>query len=296
VAERAATQPRPVVRRESLALVRARARAPKTVLFAFVAFFALLGLRVALAGPPKPPPAPRSADPLVGAQVDATGFAQGFARAYLTYDSAAPQLHEQALRPYIAGLDDPDAGFAVPNHGKRSVVWTAPVAAARTAPDTTLVTVAAAYDASARLDYLAVPVTRLPSGQLAVASLPGLVGAPPLAARYQAALGDDIADPQLADVVRRALSNYLAGARQNLAADLDRGAQVTVPPRPLALEDVSSLTWQRPGVVLATVAVRDAQRLSFSLRYGLAVVKRDRWFVRALNPAVPTTTTEGAIR
>ena len=294
MAERAATRPRAVVRRESLALVRARARAPKAVLFVFVAFFVALGLRVALAGPPKAPPVPRQADPLVGAQVDATGFAQGFARAYLSYDSATPELHQQALAPYIAGLDDADAGFAVPDHGRRSVVWTGAVSALRSGPNTTLVTVAAAYDRSARLDYLAVPVTRLGSGPLAVASLPALVGPPPLAARYQAPQGDDVADAQLGAVVKRALSNYLAGARQNLAADLDRGVKLTLPPRPLALEDVSSLTWLRAGVVAATVAVRDAQHLSFSLRYGLAVVKRDRWFVRALNPAVPTT--KGVIR
>jgi hypothetical protein len=283
------------VRRESLVLVRARARAPKVVLLVFVALFALLGLRVALAGPPKAPPLPHQVNPLAGAQIDATGFAEGFARAYLSFDSAAPELHQQALAPYISGLDDADAGFAVPNHGKRSVVWTAAVKAVQATPDTTLVTVAAAYDRGSRLDYLAVPVTRLRSGQLAVANLPGLVGPPPLASRYQAPLGVDVEDAQLSDVVKRSLSNYLAGARQNLAADLDRGAQVSLPPRPLRLEDVSSLTWLRPGVVVATVTARDAQRLSFSLRYELAVVKRDRWFVSALNPAVRSTT-EGVIR
>src|SRR5581483_9677194 len=104
--------------------------------------------------------APRAADPLASAQVAVAGFGQGFARAYLSFDSAAPQRHQRALAPYIAGLDDTDAGFAVPEHGRRSVVWTAAVAAVRTAPDTTTVTVAAAYDTSARLDYLAVPVTR----------------------------------------------------------------------------------------------------------------------------------------
>jgi hypothetical protein len=294
VAERLDTPPRPVVRRESLVLVRARARAPKVVLLVLVVFLALLGLRVVLAGPPKAPLAPHQVDPLVGAQVDATGFAQGFARAYLSFDSAAPQLHQQALEPYISGLDDADAGFAVPTHGKRSVAWTAAVKAVQATPDTTLVTVAAAYDGSPRLDYLAVPVTRLASGQLAVANLPGLVGPPPLASSYQAPLGDDVEDAQLADVVKRSLSNYLGGARQNLAADLDRGAQVSLPPRPLRLEDVSSLTWLRPGVVVATVTAQDRQRLSFSLRYELAVVKRDRWFVSALNPAVPTT--KGVIR
>jgi hypothetical protein len=294
VAERVDTSQRPIVRRESLALVRARARAPKVVLLVFVAFFVLLGLRVALAGPPKAAVLPHQLDPLVGAQVDATGFAQGFARAYLTYDSADPELHARALAPYIAGLEDPDAGFALPNHGKRSVVWTAAVRAVQATPDTTLVTVAAAYGSGARLDYLAVPVTRRSSGQLAVANLPGLVGPPPLASRYQGPLSDDVDDAQLSDVVRRSLSNYLAGARQNFAADLDRGAQVSLPPRPLRLEAVSSLTWLRPGVVVATVTAQDAQRLTFSLRYELAVVKRDRWFVGALNPAVPTT--KGVIR
>lgn len=294
MAERADSSQRPFVRRESLALVRARARAPKGALFVFVAFFVLLGLRVALAGPPKAAPVSHQVDPLVGAQVDATGFAQGFARAYLSFDSAAPDLHQRALAPYIAGLDDPDAGFAVPSHGGRSVVWTAAVRAVQATPDTTLVTVAVAYGSDPRLDYLAVPVTRLRSGQLAVASLPGLVGPPLLAARYQAPLGDDVEDAQLSAVVRRALSNYLAGARQNLAADLDRGAQVSLPPRPLRLEGLSSLTWLRAGVVVATVTAQDAQRLSFSLRYELAVVKRDRWFVSAFNPPVPTT--KGVIR
>jgi hypothetical protein len=296
VAKRSDDMSAPVLRRESLALVRARARAPKLVLFVFVAFFVALGLRSALAGPVPAPRVVRTTDPAAAAQVDVSGFAQAFARAFLSYDSSRPGLHQQQLVPYLAGLDDADAGFSVPNEGKRSVGWTAAVGAVPTDADTTLVTVAVAYDATAGLDYLAVPVTRLRSGELAVASFPALVGPPRLAGAYRPPEGDDVSDPQLADVVRRALGNYLAGEGQNLAADLDRGAQVTLPPRALVLEDVSSLTSPGPGLVAATVAVHDGQRLSYSLRYELAVVKRDRWFVRAINPAVPRSTTKGVVR
>src|SRR5690348_11884050 len=187
-----------VVRRESLALVRARARAPKLVLFVFVAFFAALGLRAALAGPAPAARVVHATDPTAAAQVDVTGFALAFARAFLSYDSSRPELHQQALAPYLAGLDDSDAGFGVPNEGKRSVGWTAAVSAVPTDADTTLVTVAVAYDATPTLDYLAVPVTRLRSGELAVASFPALVGPPRLASAYRPPEGDDVSDSQLA--------------------------------------------------------------------------------------------------
>ena len=155
-------------------------------------------------------------------------------------------------------------------------------------------TVAVAVAREGALRYLAVPVTRGRSGALAVDAYPSLVGGPRLASDVQAGSQDDVGDAALAAVVKRALGNYLAGAGANLAADLDRGVQLSAPAEPLTLQGVDSLTWAGPGRVDAQLVARAAGGATYTLRYEVGVVRRDRWFVRGLNPAVQATAEKGA--
>ena len=212
-------------------------------------------------------------------------FAQGFARAYLTVDPARPEARERTLSAYLADPLEPDAGLA-PGRAAQRVLSTT-VAGERRERQRTLVTVAAETDRG--LLHLAVPVTRDPRGFLAVASYPALVGPPPLARDLRSPDEDDVEDPALRAVAERAVRNYLAGRRDDLLADLAPGAVVSLPERPLRLRATDAITWARPRRLVA-VAVeatdRTGQRLT--LRYELAVARRDRWYVRAIE-ADPTS-------
>jgi len=85
-------------------------------------------------------------------------------------------------------------------------------------------------------------------------------------------------------VIERALRNYLAGAREDLAADLAEGAAVTTPPQQLTLESVQQLRWV-PGLrsAVAVVTAVDHQGVRFTLSYELDLVKAgNRWQVKAI--------------
>jgi hypothetical protein len=78
-----------------------------------------------------------------------------------------------------------------------------------------------------------------------------------------------------------AVRNYLAGRRDDLLADLAPGAVVSLPERPLRLRSTDAITWaRRPRLVAVEVEAPTGQRLT--LRYELAVARRDRWYVRAI--------------
>jgi hypothetical protein len=92
-------------------------------------------------------------------------------------------------------------------------------------------------------------------------------------------------------VAERALSNYLAGDRADLLADLDAGAVVSLPERRLTLREVREVTWAAPSRRLAlTVDARSPapDGLDLTLRYELEVARRaGRWLVRSVHSPVP---------
>lgn len=269
-----------------LARLRWRAALPRRALLATAIVLSLLGVRALLAGTPAAPPPPHG--PAGAPLIDRVeGFAEAFARAYLSYDARDPERRAAALAGFLGADLDADAGLAAPPTGESTVSWTA--AAGRT-PDGAgreVVTVAAALAGRAGLLWLAVPVASGAGGALAVADYPAFVGPPARAARMRAASGDDVADGALRAVVERALANYLSGAQGNLRADLAPGIAPPAPPQPaLELEDVQALAWLAPGRLAATVLARDRAGVSYTLRYRLTVVKRDRWYVRALHTPI----------
>lgn len=262
----------------SLRATRLQARIPRIVAALLAAVLSLAGLRAIVAGPPAPPAARTIAAP-AGDQA-ATSFAEAFARAYLSIDADDPEARVRGLAPFVtAGLDE-DAGVRPGEGVTQRVEWTA-VLGERRDGDRRLVTVMA--QTSGGTFYLSVPVVRDGRGFLAIAAPPALVGPPAIDRERTAPAEERVDDAALEEVATRALENYLAANQSNLLADLSPDAVVSLPSRPLTLERVSDLTWVTPGRRIAVaVGARDDRNTSWTLRYELDVLHRDRWYVRSL--------------
>jgi hypothetical protein len=146
-------------------------------------------------------------------------------------------------------------------------------------------TVAVQTDA-AGLVYLTVEVARGRDGRLALVGYPAFVGAP-ASSTAEGAPDDrlrDVTDVQLTTVVQRALSNYLAGAANDLAADLSDAARVSLPGFPLELQQMLQLKWSSDGTsVLATLEAADQRGSLYALRYQLDVTRvGGRWEISAI--------------
>jgi hypothetical protein len=263
----------------SLRRQRALARLPQALLLCACGVLALVGVHTALAGARvQVVESPRPA----GGDLEARGLAESFARAYLSWDAERPEDRERALRGYLSDALDPGGGLVVPAKGSQAVQWTTVTGDSAVGAGTRVVTVAAAVAGVTR--YLAVPVRRDDRGLLYVPTYPALVGAPATTTRAAIVEEPEVADGELQSVVSRALSNYLARESRNLRADLDRAAVVSLPPHALRLISVDRLTQARPGWVAAETSVMDADGVELALRYELRVVRRDRWYVRAIGP------------
>lgn len=261
----------------SLRMTRLSARVPRALALLLALVLIAAGLRATLSGP-----APRAATarPPAPAATDhgAEAFAEGFARAYLTWDAKDAAKRQQALLPYLAGLDA-DGGLQPADGVSQQVLATSVVDDRRTA-DGRLVTLA--VQTSQRELYLSVPVQRTADGSLAITAYPALVGPPATDDQAQPTQEEQVADTALVTVVDRAIGNYLTGNDDNLLADLTPDALVSPPRERLRVERVAGVTWVVQGRRVA-VALRaaDAQRTTWTLRYELDVVRRDRWYVRS---------------
>ena len=264
--------------------LRWSARAPRIAFFAVAAILALSGLRTVIAGPPEAPAAPR---PVATSDLGAASFAEAFARAYLSWDPARPEVHERVVARFASDELEPGAGISSVRRAQR-VLWSAAVGE-ESHDRRRLVTVAVQTDA--QLLHLAVPVMRDRRGFLLVSGYPAVVGAPAANVRAELPSERDVEDEQLRTVAERALRNYLGAERPNLLADLDPAAVVSLPETPLRVESVDELTWAGRDRVAAEVRAR-AQGAALTLRYELAVVRRERWYVRAIQTD-PRQTNQG---
>jgi Conjugative transposon protein TcpC len=227
---------------------------------------------------PRPPvPAGIRADPA------AAGFAELFARRYLTWDARHPEQHAASLAPLVGTTMDPDAGLRIPVTGGEHVSWSSVVQERGGSAGERVYTVAADTD-TAGLLYLSVEVARGRDGRLALSRYPSFVGAPAIDAARTDATGPQVQDPSLSAVVQRALGNYLAGSAGNLAADLAPGARVTDPTLPLTLQRVLDLRWSPGGgAVQADIDAQDGRGADFTLNYELDVeLAQDRWEISAI--------------
>jgi hypothetical protein len=137
---------------------------------------------------------------------------------------------------------------------------------------------------AAGLLYLTVGVARRANGSLALAGYPAFVGAPATGPAQPPARVRGVGDPALATVVERALRNYLAASPGELAADLTRGARVSLPDLTLTLQSVAHLNWSPDGhSVVAVVQADDGRGVQYTLAYEVDVsVAEGRWEVSAV--------------
>ncbi len=215
----------------------------------------------------------------------AEGFATLFVRAYLTWEAPDPEAREHALAPFVGPGMDADAGLQPPASGEQRVQWTQVVQAREPLPGLHVYTVAAQTD-TAGLLYMTVSVLHPAGGGLALAGYPAFVGPPAAGPAQMSGEGRlrQVADPELATVVERALRNYLAGSSSELAADLAPGARVSLPGAGLALQSVQSLQWAPgAGAVLAVVQAQDQRGAQYTLAYELDVARvQGRWEITAI--------------
>jgi hypothetical protein len=244
----------------------------------------LASARFAIA-PPRPRASTRADPPAPAQDLAAEGFAQLFARRYLTWEANDPEAHQRALAPFVGAGMEPGAGLQPPSGGEEQVQWTEVVQERTAVPGEHVYTVAAQTDTTAGLVYLTVSVRRAADGALELAGYPAFVGAPASTEGDSGERPREVDDPALRTVVERALRNYLADSPSELAADLTGAARVSLPAQTLSLEAVQSLDWSPEGgdAVSAIVQAQDARGTRYTLAYDLDVAEvAGRWEVAAI--------------
>jgi hypothetical protein len=221
-----------------------------------------------------------SSDPATAA------FAVRFARTYLSEPSP------QALAPFLA------PGTSAPAHlgsdaGAR--VEQAEVAGTRDLGNGQAIVTVACELGDARTLYLAVPIVREGAGEVAAQGVPAIVAGP-------AGVGESVEAPRalagpdagaIDELVRRFLPVYFSASDPgDLTYLLAPGATVTPPGGDFELLAVASVKQLGGGegarrTALATVRVRDtATGAVYPLAYRLQLLRRDRWYVEAVEGAL----------
>jgi hypothetical protein len=255
---------------------------PRRLLHAAAAAGLIASVRFAVA-PPRPlvigAPGPTGSRDLA-----AEGFASLFAKAYLSWWEGDPEARRRALEPFTGPGVAPEAG-SQPPAGSQQVLFEQVIAEREIQRGLRVYSIAADTGVHG-VAYLSVPVQHRPDGGLALAGYPAFVGAPEASpADPITTSGREVEDPTLRTVILRALRNYLAPARGELAADLAPGAKVSPPQQGLSLEALQSLTWAPGGgsAVVALVAAAGAGGARYTLAYEIGVLKAaGRWELSAI--------------
>lgn len=213
-------------------------------------------------------------------------FAVRFARTYLSEPSP------QALAPFLA------PGTSAPAHlgsGAGAQVEQAEVAGVRDLGSGQAIVTVACELGDARTLYLAVPIVREGAGEVAAQGVPALVAGPAGVAGSvespRALAGPDA--EAIAELIRRFLPVYLSASDPgDLSYLLAPGATVTPPGGGFELLAVASVKQLGGGegsrrTALAAVRVRDAATGAvYPLAYRLQLLRRDRWYVEAVEGAL----------
>ena len=266
----------------------------RVVLWCVLALLLVRGASDVLAGEQPPPPASGArAAPASWPGDEARAFAVEFARAYLSY---SPRHADRYAHEVLALVSPEVAGSIVPQfakRGSRQVVQNAVVArTARVDDARALVTVAATVAGrGVSTRYLTVPVARDAGGGLVVYDLPSF-SAPPSRGRAQTVELEPISGAEGAeveDVLTRFFRAFLAGRSADLEYFVPAGVRLGALAQRYELAGVDSVeqigaSVGRTRSVLATVRARDAEsRAVYALRYRVRLVRRDRWYVAAVN-------------
>lgn len=267
------------------------ASAGRVLLWAFVGLVLIRGLGAVLGGQDS---AERGAVAAVQGprwpDDEARAFAVRFTHAYLGGSPRGPETHHRSVTAFLAEDLRERTAAALPEIGPGArVAWATVARATSLGRDRALITVAASTGEAVR--YLTVPVARDRAGGLVVFDLPWLSAAP---ARGAAEAPEPMALPEaqarpITDLVTRFLTAYVTGGdRAALAYYLAPGARLVQMSRGLEVIGVEQVARDpypmRRGVgIVALVRVRDrATSGELVLRYRLAVVERERWYVQVV--------------
>ena len=268
--------------------------AGRVVLWCVVALLVVRGAGDVLGGDEPSPPAPGArATATLWPDDEARAFAVDFARAYLSYSPRHPDRYARGVLPFVSA---DVAGSIVPrfaHRDSRQVVQSAVVARTAASGDgRALVTVAATVvGRTVSTRYLTVPVARDAGGGLVVDDLPSF-SAPPARGRVaspelEPLAGTDGAEVQ--DVLARFFRAFLAGRSADLEYFVPAGVRVGALAQRYELVAVDSVEQIGSGAgpvrsVLALIRARDTRsRAVYPLRYRVRLVRRDRWYVAAVN-------------
>jgi Conjugative transposon protein TcpC len=260
----------------SVTAMRWRERAPRIALVATCVVLSTVGLRTVLGHAARVPVRPLAT---TASSTSVDGFAEAFARSYLSFSPRDPDARDRRLRAFgfDAGALAAD-GDATP----RAIVWSVAVASVARGRTGRVVTVLA--DDGHQDWYLAVTVSTDRAGRLSVVQPPAIVGSPAVSPAALAPPELEVDDSALKQVAERAVRHYLAGDRADLSADLAPRAAVTLPSVPVRVADVVSTTWvARPARLAVSVVAAARGGLRLTLRYELDVVRvAGRWLVRSV--------------
>ena len=104
-------------------VTRRLARAPGTAVAIALLLLAAVGVKATLAPRAVSTPAPQTSAAGVG-DITEQGFAQSFARAYLSWDAQQPDQHQRQVAPFLSGALDGNGGLQAPSRGQQQVLWT----------------------------------------------------------------------------------------------------------------------------------------------------------------------------
>lgn len=138
--------------------------------------------------------------------------------------------------------------------------------------------------------FIAVTVGRHGDGSLGLIGQPAIVGQPLEGKPIRVPDGGPVDDPALEAVVTRATRNYVEGRMDDLSADLDPSAVVSLPSVPLVLAGRPSLRWSdAKKSVYVIVDVTDRHGTRMQLHYEFGVRNLGRWVVTQVHtrPEVP---------
>lgn len=259
---------------------------PRLIFIGLIGLLSVIGVREIVT--PRTVPTP----PDIEVNVDqaAEQLAQRFAGAYLSSDVAHPGPRERELASMLPSDLDPTAGFS-PGRGSRRVTLTEVAQNQEALAGGRIIVVYTETDDGEHF-YLAVPVERATGGAMAISGYPSFVG-PPTLTRSPTPERTELEDPEILEVARRALANYLAVSKRNLRADLAPEAEISLPPNPLRMASVEEASWVNgpaSGAVLLTVTAIAPDRSSYELTYELGIARSGSRMQITFIEVVPTAT------
>lgn len=227
---------------------------------------------------------------------EARAYAVQFTRAFLTFTPMHPDYHELSVRAFLATQLRESAALELPERGPSQTVTAATVARVKAlSRGRALVTVAATVvNKTVTTRYLTVPVARDSAGGLVVYDYPAFSSPPPTGSvpSEQPKTLDETSAKEIFDLLRRFFAAYLDGRQlDDLSYFLTRSARVTPLPQRYRLRDVLGVSQVGEDIaprrkVLVTLRARDPEtRADYTLRYRADVIRRDRWYVEALEGA-----------